>query len=140
MKFASRILGLLLALTMVGASAYAQTKRASDDPRNPAPTVTGGTGLFTVYDAQTLRKGEFNFSIFANHFHRDPGDLAIQQYPFNFALGLSDHLEFFASFGAQEVITVGTPALLSGFYLPDVRTKTLGNGRLVLIIFIIISS
>ncbi|MCI0337823.1 MAG: PKD domain-containing protein, partial [Acidobacteria bacterium] len=28
---------------------------------------------------------------------------------------------------------VGSPALLSGFYLPDVRTKTLGPGRLVLI-------
>ena len=133
MKFARRIIGLLLAVAMIGASVYAQTKRSSDDPRNPAPTVNGGTGLFTVYDAQTLRKGEFNIGIFANHYHRDPGDLAIQEYPFNFTVGLSDHLEFFVSFGAQQVITPGLPALLSGFYLPDVRTKTLGNGRVVIV-------
>ncbi len=133
MRFARKMLGLWLALVLVSASAFAQTKRPSDDPRNPAPTVNGGTGLFNVYDAQTLRKGEFNIGIFANHFHRDPGDIAVQQYPFSFTVGLSDRLEFFASFGAQEVVTPGLPALLSGFYLPDVRTKTLGNGRVVIV-------
>ena len=70
---------------------------------------------------------------FANHFHRDPGDVAWQVYPFNFTLGLSDHLEFFANFEAQRVVSVGSPALLSGFYLPDVRTKTLAPGRLVIV-------
>jgi outer membrane protein OmpA-like peptidoglycan-associated protein len=133
MNFARRMLGLVLALLIVGAAAHAQTKRSTDDPRNPAPTVNGGTGLFTVYDAQTLRKGEFNLGFFANHFHRDPGDVAWQVYPFNFTIGLSDHLEFFANFEAQRVVSVGSPALLSGFYLPDVRTKTLAPGRLVIV-------
>jgi hypothetical protein len=133
MSFARRLLGLLLVLLMTGAVAQAQTLRSTDDPRNPAPSVNGGTGLFTVYDAQTLRKGEFNFGFWANHFHRDPGDLSIQKYPVSFQVGFSDHIEFFANFEAQQVISTGAPALLSGFYLPDVRTKTLPAGRLVIV-------
>ena len=41
--------------------------RSAKDPRNTAPTVgTGGpvggpTGLFTVYDGQTLQKGRVHF-------------------------------------------------------------------------------
>jgi outer membrane protein OmpA-like peptidoglycan-associated protein len=133
MSFARRLLGLVLSLLIVGVVAQAQTPRSTDDPRNQAPTVNGGTGLFTVYDAQTLRKGEFNFGFFANHFHRDPGDAAFQRYPVNFQVGFSDHVEVFVNFVAQEVISVGTPVLLSGFYLPDVRTKTLPVGRTVIV-------
>lgn len=133
MSFARRLLGLMLALLFIGVAAQAQTPRSTDDPRNLAPTVNGGTGLFTVYDAQTLRKGEFNFGFFANHFHRDPGDVTFQKYPINFQVGFNDHLEIFANFEAQEVVSVGTPVLLSGFYLPDVRTKTLPVGRLVIV-------
>lgn len=133
MSIARRWLGLLLALLLTSVAAQAQTPRSTDDPRNQAPTVNGGTGLFTVYDAQTLRRGEFNFGFFANHFHRDPGDLAWQVYPANFQVGFSDHLEVFVNFEAQRVVTVGSPALLSGFYLPDVRTRTLAPGRTVII-------
>ena len=133
MNFARKMLGLTLALLLIGVSAQAQTKRAEDDPRNPAPTVNGGTGLFTVYDAQTLRKGEFNVGFFANHFHRDPADVAWQVYPFNFTIGISDHFEFFANFEAQRVVSVGSPVLLSGFYLPDVNTKTLGTARTIIL-------
>jgi hypothetical protein len=133
MSFARRLLGLTLTLLLIGAVAQAQTPRSTDDPRNQAPTVTGGTGLFTVYDAQTLRKGEFNFGFFANHFHRDPGDLAWQIYPVNFQVGFSDHLELFAHFEAQRVVSTGLPILLSGFYLPDVRTRTLPVGRVVIV-------
>ena len=133
MSFARRLLGLMLALLIIGVVVNAQTPRSTDDPRNLAPTVNGGTGLFTVYDAQTLRKGEFNFGFFANHFHRDPGDVSWQVYPVNFQIGFSDHLEIFAHFEAQRVVSVGAPALLSGFYLPDVRTKTLPVGRLVIV-------
>ncbi len=133
MSFARRLLGLVLSLLIIGVVAQAQTLRSTDDPRNQAPTVNGGTGLFTVYDAQTLRKGEFNFGFFANHFHRDPADVTFQRYPVNFQVGFSDHVEVFVNFTAQEVISVGSPALLSGFYLPDVRTKTLPIGRTVIV-------
>ena len=119
MSFARRLLGLMLALLLIGVVAQAQTPRSTDDPRNQAPTVNGGTGLFTVYDTQTLRKGEFNFGFFANHFHRDPGDLAWQVYPVNFQVGFNDYLEIFAHFEAQRVVSTGLPILLSGFYLPD---------------------
>ena len=120
MSFARRFLSLMLVLLIIGAVGQAQTPRSTDDPRNQAPTVNGGTGLFTVYDAQTLRKGEFNFGFFANHFHRDPGDVSWQVYPVNFQVGFNDHLEIFAQFEAQRVVSVGTPALLSGFYLPEI--------------------
>ncbi|MCG3159293.1 MAG: hypothetical protein JMDDDDMK_00279 [Acidobacteria bacterium] len=133
MSFARRLLGLTLTLLLIGVVAQAQTPRSTDDPRNLAPTVTGGTGLFTVYDAQTLRKGEFNVGFFANHFHRDPGDLAWQVYPVNFQVGFNDYLEVFANFEAQRVVSVGQPILLSGFYLPDVRTRTLPVGRVVIV-------
>src|SRR5262244_1896303 len=133
MSLVGRLLGLTLTLLLIGVVAPAQTERSTDDPRNPAPTVNGGTGLFTVYDAQTLRKGEFNVGFFANHFHRDPGDLTWQVYPVNFQVGFSDHLEAFAYFEAQRVVSVGLPVLLSGFYLPDVRTKTLPVGRVIIV-------
>ncbi len=131
MNSARRILSLLLMLTL-GTALMAQTPRSEDDPRNLAPTVTGGTGLFTVYDAQTLRRGEFNFGFFANYFHRDAGDARFQVYPANFQVGFNDYFEFFVNFETQRVISVGQPALLSGYYLPDVRTRTLAAGRVVI--------
>jgi len=133
MIFARRMFGLMLAVLMIGIGANAQTLRSTDDPRNQAPTVNGGTGLFTVYDAQTLRKGEFNFGFYANHFHRDPGNIRFQVYPVNFQVGFNDYLEIFANFESYKNLTVGTPGLLSGFYMPDVRTKTLSAGRLVVV-------
>jgi hypothetical protein len=133
MSFTRRFLGLILTLLFVGVVAQSQTPRSTEDPRNPAPSVTGGTGLFTVYDAQTLRKGEFNVGFFANHYHRDPGDLAWQVYPVNFQVGFNDYLEVFAYFEAQRVVTTGSRALLSGFYLPDVRSSGLIPGRVVIV-------
>jgi hypothetical protein len=41
------LLGLLLMLLLCWTLAQAQTARSTEDPRNLAPTVTGGTGLFT---------------------------------------------------------------------------------------------
>lgn len=131
MNSARRILGLLLMLSL-STALMAQTPRSEDDPRNLAPTVTGGTGLFTVYDAQTLRRGEFNFGFFANYFHRDAGDARFQVYPANFQVGFNDYFEFFVNLEAQKVITTGQPSLLSGYYLPDVRTRTLAPGRITI--------
>ncbi len=133
MSFARRLIGLMLTLLLIVVVAQAQTARSTDDPRNQAPTVNGGTGLFTVYDAETLRRGEFNLGFYANHFHRDPGNLAWQIYPVNFQVGFNDHLEIFAQWEAQRVVSTGLPILLSGFYLPDVRTRTLPVGRVVIV-------
>jgi hypothetical protein len=132
MSSARRSLGLLLMLALSTMCTMAQTPRSEDDPRNLAPTVNGGTGLFTVYDAQTLRRGEFNFGFFANFYHRDAGDARFQVYPANFQVGFNDYFEVFVNFEAQKVISTGQPQLLSGYYLPDVRTKTLAPGRVTI--------
>jgi hypothetical protein len=81
----------------------AQTPRSEEDPRNHAPTVgTGGsvggpTGLFTVYDGQTLRRGEYTFSIAYSNFDRDPGNVDITEVPISFQVGLNDYIECFST-------------------------------------------
>jgi hypothetical protein len=107
------------------AAVSAQTLRNENDPRNIAPTVgTGGppggpTGLFTVYDGQTLRRGEFTFSIAYSNFDRDPGDVDITEVPVSFQVGLGDHLELFFNTDAYRGIKVNNPTNLSSFYLPN---------------------
>src|SRR5947209_6000021 len=72
---------------------------SADDPRNTAPTVgTGGsvggpTGLFTVYDGKTLRKGEYTLSIAYSNYDRDPGDADITSVPLSFQYGVTNRLE-----------------------------------------------
>ena len=131
MRLARRALVAALATLMLCAVVSAQTLRNENDPRNIAPTVgTGGppggpTGLFTVYDGQTLRKGEFTFSIAYSNYDRDPGDADIVEVPVSFQIGLSDHLVLFFNTDAYRGIRVRSPANLSGFYLPN--TRLLGN-------------
>ena len=93
MNLLRRMLGLTVCFLMTVAIVQAQTNRSSDELPNPAPSINGGTGLFTIYDAQTLRRGEFTLGFWGNHFHRDPGDLAIQRYPFNIQVGLGDRMD-----------------------------------------------
>ena len=113
---------IMLALII---TASAQTLRSNDDPRNTAPTVgTGGppggpTGLFTIYDGQTLRKGEFTFSAAYSNYDRDPGDVDIVEVPVSFQIGLSDYVELFFNTDAYRGIKVNSPRNLSGFYLPN---------------------
>ncbi len=63
MRLATRALIAALATLVICAAVSAQTLRSPQDPRNQAPAVgTGGpvagpTGLFTVYDGDTIRKG-----------------------------------------------------------------------------------
>jgi hypothetical protein len=132
MRLARRALVAALITLTLCAAASAQALRNENDPRNIAPTVgTGGppggpTGLFTVYDGQTLRRGEFTFSIAYSNYDRDPGDADIVEVPISFQVGLSDHLELFFNTDAYRGIRVRSPANLSGFYLPN--TRLLGNG------------
>jgi hypothetical protein len=122
---------VLMTLTMLALvfSVSAQNLRQEKDPRNTAPTVgtggpTGGpTGLFTVYDGQTLRKGEFTFSMAYSNYDRDPGNVDITEVPLNFQLGLTDYLEIFFNTDAYKGIKVNSPRNLSGFYLPNSRVN-----------------
>ena len=125
MKLANR--AFIIALTMLAliVSMSAQTLRPDKDDRNLAPTVgTGGppggpTGLFTVYDGQTLRKGEFTFSIAYSNFDRDPGNVDIIEVPVSFQIGVNDYLELFFNTDAYRAVKVNSPRNLSGFYLPN---------------------
>ena len=127
MRLARRALLCALAMLVLCAVASAQTLRSENDPRNLSPSVgTGGpeggpTGLFTIYDGQTLRRGEFTFSVAYSNFDRDPGDLDIVETPISFNIGLNDYIELFFKTTGYKGIKANSPLNLSGFYLPNSR-------------------
>lgn len=139
MKLANRAFVIALTMLTLVFAMSAQTLRSDKDDRNIAPTVgTGGspggpTGLFTVYDGQTLRAGEFTFSVAYSNYDRDPGDVDITEVPVSFQIGLNDYLELFFNTDAYRSIKVNSPRNLSGFYLPNSGQPSLpaivaGNG------------
>ncbi len=141
MRLARRALVAALATLMLCAAASAQALRPETDPRNLSPAVgTGGpvagpTGLFTVYDGQTLRRGEFTFSIAYSNFDRDPGNVDLNEVPLSFNVGLNDHLELFFNTTAWRGIKVNNPQNLSSFYLPNSQLKFpfLGSGAAIIL-------
>lgn len=130
MKLAYKVFLTTLTILTLAFMVSAQTLRPEKDNRNIAPTVgTGGpvggpTGLFTVYDGQTLRRGEFTFSVAYSNFDRDPGDVDIVEVPLSFQIGLSDNLELFFNTDGYRAVKVNSPRNLSSFYLPN---ATFGN-------------
>jgi len=126
MRLANRALFVALALLVCCAAVSAQTLRPESDPRNQSPSVgTGGpvggpTGLFTIYDGSTIRKGEFTFSIAYSNYDRDPGNVDITDIPASFNLGLNDHIEVFFNSNLYRGIKVNNPQNLSSFYMPNV--------------------
>jgi len=125
MRLARRALIAALATMVLCAAVTAQTLRLPQDPRNQAPAVgTGGpvggpTGLFTVYDGDTIRKGEFTFSVAYSNYDRDPGNVDIVDTPASFNVGLNDHLELFFNTNGYRGVKVNNPQNLSSFYLPN---------------------
>ncbi len=129
MKLAKKAYLIALIIMAFAFAVSAQTTksdaRPEKDPRNTAPTVgTGGTpggptGLFTIYDGQVLRKGEFTFSAALSNYDRDPGNVDISDVPLSFQVGLSNHVELFFNTNAYRGIKVNNPAALSSFYLPN---------------------
>jgi len=103
MRLARRALFAALTSLILITAVAGQTLRPGNDPRNQSPSVgTGGpeggpTGLFTIYDGDTIRKGEFTFSVAYSNYDRDPGNVDITVTPLSFNVGLSDHLELFYS-------------------------------------------
>jgi hypothetical protein len=132
-----------LAIFVLSVVAVAQTPRGENDPRNQSPSVgTGGpeggpTGLFTIYDGSTLRKGEYTFSVAYSNYDRDPGNADITDYPASFNVGLTDHIELFFKTLAYRGIKVNSPQNLSSFYLPNVQgffgTGLLGSGPAIIL-------
>ena len=133
MRLANKVLLVTLAVVVMSATALSQKLRPETDPRNQSPSVgTGGpeggpTGLFTIYDGDTIRKGEFTFSVAYSRYARDPGDLTITDVPLSFNIGLSDHLELFFKLNAHRKVTADSPLNLSSFYLPNVAAPFGGS-------------
>jgi hypothetical protein len=135
MRLANRVLLCALGIFIFSALTFAQTPRPENDPRNLSPSVgTGGpeggpTGLFTIYDGSTLRKGEFTFSVAYSNYDRDPGNADITDWVASVNVGLNDHIELFFKTQAYRGIKVNNPQNLSGFYLPNSQ-GFFGNGLL----------
>ena len=110
---------------MIAVAVSGQTLRPGNDPRNQAPTVgTGGTpggptGLITIYDGDTLRRGEWTFSVAYSNYDRDPGNVDLVVKPLSVNVGINDYLELFFSTEAYRGVKVNNPKHLSGFYLPN---------------------
>lgn len=143
MRLANRVLLCALAIFIFSALAFAQTPRPENDPRNQSPSVgTGGpeggpTGLFTIYDGSTLRKGEFTFSVAYSNYDRDPGNADITDWIASVNVGLNDHIELFFKTQAYRGIKINNPQNLSGFYLPNVQgyygQGLLGSGPAIIL-------
>ncbi len=134
MKLAKKVYVVtLIILTLV----FAVSAQKSDkDDRNTTSTVgTGGsvggpTGLFTVYDSSTLRKGEYTLSASLSNYDRDPGNVDISTIPLSFQVGVSNRLELFFTTEAWRGVKVNAPQNLSSFYLPN-STFSFGGVRRV---------
>ncbi|MDX6406125.1 MAG: hypothetical protein QOH70_3580 [Blastocatellia bacterium] len=143
MRLANRVLLCALAIFVFSALTFAQTPRPENDPRNQSPSVgTGGpeggpTGLFTIYDGSTLRKGEFTFSVAYSNYDRDPGNADITDWIASVNIGLNDHIELFFKTQAYRGIKVNNPQNLSSFYLPNTQgyfgTGLLGSGPAIIL-------
>lgn len=121
MKLAYRvcIVTLILMTFVFAVSAQDKDLRSAKDDRNTAPTLAGPTGLFTVYDGDTLRKGEFTLSVAYSNRDRDPGNVDIVEIPVAVQYGLTNRIELFFNTDAYRAIKVNSPRNLSGFYLPN---------------------
>ncbi len=99
-RLVSVILAVLL-LAFPGLADQTQKKRK-------AASLDGTTGLFHVWDAETLRQGEFNFSLGYDHYNRDPGELVIKSVPVSGAVGVHDRVEIFGGMDVQKHIREGS--------------------------------
>src|SRR5690242_7747456 len=143
MRLAHRALIAALVSLVLCAAVSAQTLRSPNDSRNQSPSVgTGGpeggpTGLFTLYDGSTLRKGEFTFSIAYSNYDRDPGNVDFSVIPLSFNVGINDHLELWFSTEGYRGVKVNNPKNLSSFYLPNSQLYfgpgLLGSGPAIII-------
>jgi hypothetical protein len=134
MKLATRVYVVALILLTFVFAVSAQKSEKED--RNTAPTVgTGGpvggpTGLFTVYDSSTLRKGEYTLSASVSNYDRDPGNVDITTIPLSFQVGLSNRFELFFTTEGWRGVKVNSPQNLSSFYTPN-STFVFGTTRRV---------
>jgi hypothetical protein len=143
MRLARRALFAALTSLILISAVAGQMLRPGNDPRNQSPSVgTGGpeggpTGLFTIYDGDTIRKGEFTFSVAYSNYDRDPGNVDITETPLSFNIGINDHIELFFKTTGWRGVKVNNPRNLSSFYLPNSQlffsSTLLGSGPAIVL-------
>lgn len=114
----------ILLLSIPGVAQQDQNKKK----QYTSAALDGATGLFRTWDAETLRRGEANFSFGVDYTNRDPGRLIIRHFPIAAGYGIFDRLEGFVSWEAQKSIdapgTIPYGVLPGG--LPQVATNLKG--------------
>ncbi len=98
-----RTVAAVIAFLLCSCLAFSQDTQQEQKKRKSA-SLDGTTGLFKTWDAETLRRGEANFSAGFDHYNRDPGQLVIKDVPASVAVGIIDRLEFFESTNVQRSI------------------------------------
>lgn len=123
-------LGWLICLSTPLLMAQEQKKQETIEPAyQTTATLYGGTstGLFNTLGTRTLKQGEFTVGIFWNNYDRDPGDLDINQIPFNLAYGLTNRWEVFGHLDFYQQVTTRQPFALSGSQFNGIRSRFGGD-------------
>jgi outer membrane protein OmpA-like peptidoglycan-associated protein len=97
-----RVVAAIVVLLLFTFSGFAQ-QGAKD--KYKAASLDGTTGLFKTWDAETLRRGETNWTFGYDQYNRDPGQLTIGRAPVGVAIGIFDRLEFYAAMDVTRHIT-----------------------------------
>jgi len=96
-----RVIAAILSLLLFAFSGFAQDE---ENKKLKSASFDGTVGLFKTWDAETLRKGEINFTFGYDQLNRDPGLLSIGRAPAALAIGIFDRFEFFESMDIQRRI------------------------------------
>jgi outer membrane protein OmpA-like peptidoglycan-associated protein len=146
LRLSRRLLPLAVLLLLVP-GAFAQSVNFSTDQASMfAPTATGETGLFTTIVGDTLRQGEWSFSIYLNNYdylaapapelrppaRRSYRDMDVEETRLSasFGFGLTDRWEFVASipYIQQDVNAGDLAGYVNGYpYVGFVDESGIGN-------------
>lgn len=95
-------------------------------------TSSGASGLFSVFDSDTLEQGEFRSGPALSRFHRSPGNISVTQFPLNYSVGATNRLEVFLSVNALQTTHIGDSSVLSGSLLEtSLRTNRTATSNLL---------
>jgi outer membrane protein OmpA-like peptidoglycan-associated protein len=101
----SRCVRLVAAIVVMLLFSFFSFGQQETKKRWNAASLDGTTGLFKTWDADSLRKGETNWTFGYDQFRRDPGQLRIGRATVGVAVGLLDRLEMFGSMDIQKHVT-----------------------------------
>ncbi len=120
-----RVVAATIVIFLLSIPGFAQQDQNSSKKKYFSASFDGPTGLFHTWDAETLRQGEFNFSLGVNYTNRDPGRLIFRTFPISAAAGLLDRLELFGSWDMQK--SIGAPGVQPYGTLPRQLSQPAAN-------------